>query len=68
VHRPSLARQHLVVHRLLDERVPEGVAGLVLLRVGHAEVSLDGRAQAGVELVAIHARDGRQQLLVDPAT
>ena len=65
VHGAALARQHLVVDRLLDERVAEGVA--VRFRIGHEEVRLDRRPQPQVQLVAVHPGDRGEDLLVHAA-
>jgi hypothetical protein len=65
VHGAALARQNLVVDRLLDERVPERVAAPARVVVGHEEVPLDRRSQPQVQLVAIHAGDRGEDLLVD---
>ena len=58
-----LAGQQVVVDRLAQQRVPEGVAALV----GDQDVGLDRAAQAGVERRAIEPGGRGEHVVGDPA-
>ena len=56
----ALAGQQVVVDRLAEERVPEGVGRAA--RLGE-DVGLDGAAQRGLEVGGVQAGDRREQLV-----
>ncbi len=59
----ALTREQVVVDRLAEEGVPEGVLGLP---GADEHVRVDGLAQRGLELVLVDGRDPAEQLVGDP--
>ena len=57
-----LAGQQVVVDRLAEQRVPEGVGAAAR---GHQDVGVDGGAQRGLELGGVEVGDGGQQAVAD---